>query len=347
MREEVLQEWRRARQKNQLSRRLRTVSIVAALIFILAVASYLGYHRYRSRFIREAEARLNIDDRSGAVSALRAHVLTNPDDDRSQLRLADLVLRVGDTDSAKRIYRRLIENTDLEVRSSLIHESAIHRLVQLIGVQSDELEGEIEEAIDEKEKEKTIDQCNDLLQLRAESAYLRIAYMGRTFPEEGENHQQKGMESYNLAVALKAYVQWRLGDHGQLESTLDAENHLDLFPDAEREELLGHRRKLLSGYVASYAGDLFSRKEWIEAAQAYATARDHRVLALAGDYDEEVGRLQYSQAAAEYGAGRYWQARELLQELRSKLPEQYSRKRMQDFADQLGGRVRQQTQAPG
>ena len=89
------------------------MALLVAALTILVSGSYASFRAvqwYGDRFLREAEAQLNIDDSEGAIGALRSHLLNNPGDAQTKVSLAWLLGESGDIESAQRIYVRILKS---------------------------------------------------------------------------------------------------------------------------------------------------------------------------------------------------------------------------------------------
>lgn len=127
---------------------------------------------------------------------------------------------------------------------------------------------------------------------------------------------------YHRAVALKAFTLWSSGDRRGSETALDWTARDDgVRSDLTREQQQRRRRVIFSELIAAYAVERFDGARWREAADAYAEARAQRLRANPDIHDEESARQQYNQAMAEYKDGRNGRARELLLDLRARMPE--------------------------
>ena len=297
-----------------------TLSGVVLLAALGATLGYKFYNEHKTRFLREADARLNIDDRQGAIDALRSHLLENPKDYRSLLRLADLLAETGEDESARRIYSRVVYNLYLKHDFPILHSSATWSLELLHGTLIERLDKRITAALEQGEHDSALVYCDSLVAVCKASPYLAPSLRDTTESKRPAG-EYLAVWTYNDKVALKAFVQWLSGNADEVLGTIGpSADYLLPEPVGNVSHMTSRQMKLVS-LVMKKADEHFDAKQWKQAYSAYKYARDQYVSTLNKSYDEEAGRLQYNMAVCEYNRERYSSASQLLKDLTKKLPD--------------------------
>ncbi len=304
------------------SKSIKLLLLILTLIVILFCMIYFGlnyYKQYKLRFLKEAEVKLNIDDREGAVTALKSHILNNPKDFDVQLKLSTLMVETGLTESAVRVLERLISNWEVRANNEDLYYQAILKLCNIINDSCKVIEERARiHGINEEYQLaiKKIDKAIELYRGNPIFSFIHINRMDTLKFSTLNLRNSITLLDYESVIAEKAKFAWLMGDIESIDLIIEYSGRfittLSTNYDPKRV------RRILSYKIEESAAEKFDKSKWKEAKEAYSYAKEQRLIALDNVYDEETCRIQYNEAISEYNRGNYWKAISLLKELKQK-----------------------------
>lgn len=326
-------------------RRLAAVALAAIAIGGLGFGGYRSLQYYRLRFLREADARLSIDDRAGAIEALRSQILNSPDDYPTQVRLAELYATTGQTDAAIRIYERVRTHwtSDSEL---LLRWQALKAEANLVETGCNEREQTADALVTSAEYPKALDAYADLIHCRESNPYFHIDLDSDSDIARAELDLHKAFAAVSITHAAwaldapivgRAYLYWISGDAERAERLVNEPvpliDALECPYSADSAQVVktwpALRRSQLAKSVSYLADDLLSSADSrgaAHAAEAFRFALNLRLQADGGAFDDESNRLQYKESIAEAAAGHHDRARVLLKEVSARDPDHFGEK---------------------
>ena len=289
------------------------ISIIAILFISIF---FVGYRYNQKRHLREAEARLKINDYENAINSLKMHLLKFSNDSKSRLLLANSLSHIGKNEDAIAIYDIILRDNIKNKRSP----NYIYALIGRINTISD---------ICEKYKNSINIKIENKLYASADSLLLKLIELQRNkILNRKDLLNITSIDSvrlfldyhdYNLSIARRALVNWLSGDKEETKSIVSYS--YDVIDYLLNKNGIKQRLFELAFLLSDEANKKFNSSDYRTAANLYKAATYFRVKANNGIYDDEASRCKFNQAISFYNIKEYWRAQDILKELQRESPD--------------------------
>lgn len=317
----------------------RKTYLYVAIVLLVTGLVYLGneyYVHYNDRFLREAESRLDMDDREGAIESIRRHILANPDDVSSKLHLAEMLDEIGQKSAAFRVYNRVATAKSIDDNSRL---RAAMEISWLLDDSIETITAHIESQVDAGLFTDALASCDSIIALSERHPVLCEPFLYKDssglYTDSSGSIREWWSERFlllNEQIARKAFIEW-LGSKNS-ESSL---RHLSFryyritnitepkYQYGWRDykgEFDHHKDQLdnLEDMLISFADSMFEKEDWSRSYDSWKFARDVRLRLTGGNYDHKVARLHANMGRCCTSLKRFTEAKLIYEEVRDKAP---------------------------
>ena len=291
---------------------------------------------YRSELLKEARARLDTDDRAGAVAAFKQYLERAPDDFAVRLELGELYQKLGAEEEAERLFRQVADGAARGAAPGTV-ATARDRLFKLVNARANALKRRADTLAGQSKFEAALPLYDQVIALRARNPALETRTPDRLM----------AVQAFDAAVAKRAFVASRAGVAGNAADELTSryDERLappDRAPGAFLLQRQQSRRTMLSDLYWELGDAHFEEEQWEAAEEAYVKAVNIRPERRGPGHDLDAAALQYNLAFSAFRAGRPQAALERLDRLASEVPE-YDRINVntlrKQILEKLGGKA--------
>jgi len=312
----------------------RTTKVI--LISVLSVGFLIGaffsikyfYKQHKQRFLKEAQAYIELGDKKSAVPLYQKHLLMNPKDNQNKIVYASLLNEIGEKEEALEVYKVLLLNDINDDWKSWI-KNAIYWIYNSFIEEKSEL---AEKALKSKkydEARECYENISNFIKFSIEiKEFSSTEYNTLSYSEQSKlDILFKAFEELN---AKYAFSYWLEGNQKEAYEIAEDWFILDFAPvyvPDEYWEYLKNKRWLQKDSYYAFAAILydeaqkaFDKKKWDVAIEGYKKASEYyeRSKAKAVGFASES---LYNCAMAYWNRGSLTSARRTLNTLKRKYPD--------------------------